>query len=214
MQKIKWIVLVVFVAGISLFCHSTVKQSKKTTPKVPDKITLSEPERQQKYKKAIDTAKSFKNWLSKNNYNTDYMFVVDFSISMDYKRFHLIDLNRDSIEKSSIVAHGRGGGSSLDVVKTSNKPGSLCSSVGRYKIGDSLWGEYGKGFWLHGLDTSNSNATKRLVVMHYYDNQSCEEGESPIYYSEGCPMMCKTDFYYYNKIIKNSSKPMLMLIYK
>lgn len=200
--------------SISLFCHSTVKVKEVPKVKPGNDCVLDETKRKLHHKKVLDTAKSFKKWLLNNNYNTRYMLVANMGISMEYKRFFLVNLEKDSIEYSSLVAHGRGGGSSMCSVRTSNVSGSLCTSLGRYKVGDSLWGEYGKGFRLHGLDTSNSNAYKRLIVIHYYSLMPCDENQYPIYYSEGCPMMCKSDFYVYNRYVNNSRKPLLLLIYK
>lgn len=199
-----------------LFCHSTVKvnETKLVKKKSKTDCELSETRRKEHHKKAVDTARSFKEWLKTHHYNTRYMMVADLGLSMEHKRFFLINLSTDSIEYSSLVAHGNGGGSSTCNVVTSNKPGSHCTSLGRYKVGDSLWGEYGKGFRLHGLDTGNSNAYRRLIVIHYYSRMPCEENEYPIYYSEGCPMMCRHDFYVYNQYLKNSVKPMLLFMYK
>lgn len=216
MQRIIILFNALCLVFLMLFCHSTVKvtETKPAKEKPKTECELSEMLRKIHHKKVLDTARHFKEWLKQHHYNTHYMMVADMGLSMEHKRFFLVNLNADSIEYSSLVAHGSGGGSSTCNVATSNKPGSHCTSLGRYKVGDSLWGEYGKGFRLHGLDTCNSNAYQRLIVIHYYSRMPCEENEYPIYYSEGCPMMCRRDFYVYNKYIKSSTKPMLLIMYK
>lgn len=174
---------------------------------------LGDSERLAQQKFILDSARKLKPWLQRNGYRTDYVLMANFRIPIYYKRFFLIDLKKDTIAKQSLVAHGKGMGSSGCKPVYCNKSGSLCSSFGRYRLGDSLWGEFGKGFYMHGLDTSNSNAVKRLIVLHYYDMAPCEEGES-VYFSEGCPMLCKKDFYFYDAIIQKTKRPMLLVIVK
>lgn len=51
----------------------------------------------------------------------------------------------------------------------SNAPNSLATSEGRYKIAEQYVGKYGISYRLDGLDSTNSNARKRAIVIHEAD---------------------------------------------
>src|SRR6202012_152012 len=74
-------------------------------------------------------AAAIKGYLEKNNFNTDYCFMIDMSIAPGKKRFFIFDLNKDSIEKAGLVAHGSGSDKGGRLV-FSNIPESKCSSLG------------------------------------------------------------------------------------
>lgn len=48
----------------------------------------------------------------------------------------------------------------------SNAPNSLATSEGRYRIAEKYVGKYGVSYRLDGLDSTNSNARSRAVVIH------------------------------------------------
>lgn len=48
----------------------------------------------------------------------------------------------------------------------SNAPNSLATSEGRYRIAEQYVGKYGVSYRLDGLDSTNSNARSRAVVIH------------------------------------------------
>lgn len=166
--------------------------------------------------RAINQARNILARSKSLNINKRYVIVADLSITMAKKRLYLVDVDSQKIVYKSLVAHGSGNNSTRCFAATSNLPGSHCSSLGRYLVQfkDSLWGEFGKGFWMNGIDPENSNAKKRLIVFHYYDKQPAEEGQFPIYFSQGCPMVSEKDFWYFNSFLKKISVPILMYIYK
>lgn len=164
--------------------------------------------------KAIHVADSLTPYLKQKGYSTSLILLADMSLPMDVKRFYVIKPDSQKILNSFLIAHGKGGNSTIDFAAFSNAPGSLCSSPGKYLIGDTFWGEYGKGYRLHGLDATNNNAVKRLVVFHYFLPQTSEEHDYPLYYSAGCPMLSLKDFQYCDARLKKETKPVLMFIYR
>lgn len=163
--------------------------------------------------KALNFSDSMRRYLKKNGYSSQLFFVADMGLHMYIKRFYAIDADSGKILYSCLVAHGKGGGSKWDSVAFSNIPGSLCSSKGRYKIGKSYMGEFGKGYKLHGLDNSNNNAFRRLVVFHSFSTQTAEEYSRPSYMSSGCPMLAPRDFKYCDSLIQRVKKPVMLVIY-
>lgn len=129
-------------------------------------------------------------YASRNKCNTKYAFVIDMRIPSFKKRFFVFDLTKDSIINSGYVAHGTGSETFRNELVFSNVPDSRCTSLGKYKIGASYKGMYGLSYRLYGLDSSNSNALKRAIVLH---GHSCVPDkaydEYPICFSYGCPMV-------------------------
>lgn len=156
-----------------------------------------------------------KNFLAKNRtYNQDLVFLLDMRIPSRQFRFFVHDLKKDSIIHKGLVAHGSG--SEIDGVDSlifSNVPNSYQSSLGKYKIGGKYTGNFGKSYKLHGLDTTNSNAFKRYVVLHPYSAVPDEEQNYPIMLSLGCPMVSDNFMKTLYGIIDSSKLDILMVMY-
>ena len=165
-------------------------------------------------KRALHIADSLSHWLKKNGYSSNLIFLADMGLPMNINRFYIVNADSHIVKQRFLVAHGSGKGSSNDSAVFSNKPGSLCTAPGKYKIGKELFGEYGKGYWLDGLDATNNNARKRLIVFHYYLMQTSVENSNHHYFSSGCPMLAKTSFDVCDSLIQKESKPVLMYIYR
>lgn len=91
--------------------------------------------------------------------------VVNFAESSSQKRF--IVYNEDgTCYFNCKCAHGQGGKSTSSKPEFSNKVGSNCSSLGKFKI----IGFYSKNdinyLRLEGMDITNSNALKRGICIH------------------------------------------------
>src|SRR6187402_1720310 len=95
-------------------------------------------------------------FIENGNYDGRYCFLIDMSINSGKKRFFVFNLEKDSVEMAGLVTHGSGS-ERIDTAYFSNEPGSNCTSLGRYKIGNSYNGKFGPAYKLHGLDKTNSN---------------------------------------------------------
>ena len=148
-----------------------------------------------------------------HKYNTEYCFMVDMKIESGKKRFFVYNLKKDSVELSGMVTQG-GGKSNATAIRFSNLPNSLCTSLGKYKIGASYTGKFGLAFKLYGLDNTNSKAFDRCVVLHAH---SCVPNEEtapfPICKSWGCPTVAPAFLTELKKYIERSDKPVLLNIY-
>ena len=80
-------------------------------------------------------AHEVKAYCVSKGFSTNYCFLVDFSIHSGKKRFFVWDFKGDSIKYASLCAHGYGKDSTPSKPVFSNTPGSLCSSLGKYKVG-------------------------------------------------------------------------------
>lgn len=149
----------------------------------------------------------------KNHFNTRICFLLDLQIHNGKKRFFVYDIQQDSILQSGLVTHGDCGEPYLSNVRYSNQPGSQCSSAGRYKVGVTYQGIFGKSYRLHGLDSSNSHALKRALVIHshtcipeteIYPNQICN--------SQGCTTVAPAFLKTLSSFIDRSKKPILLWV--
>jgi L,D-transpeptidase catalytic domain len=131
-----------------------------------------------------------KEYAAKNKCNQDYAFIIDMRIPSYKKRFFVYNLKKDSLLTTGFVAHGTGSETFKGELVFSNTPDSRCTSLGKYKIGGSYKGIYGFSYKLQGLDSTNSKAFERAIVLH---GNSCvpdkETDEYPICFSYGCPMV-------------------------
>lgn len=146
-----------------------------------------------------------------NGYNGQCVFMIDMRLPSGQNRFFVYDLHRDSILAQGLVAHGYGADDGR--LQFSNVPGSNCTSLGRYRIGKSYHGRFGLAYKLHGLDSSNSKAFERFVVLHAH---SCvpeqEVAPLPICQSQGCPTVAPAFLQLLKKYIENSKAPILLSI--
>ncbi|MCE3278892.1 MAG: peptidase [Bacteroidetes bacterium] len=167
-------------------------------------------------------AKEALSFCKANNFSTEFCILIDMSLHSGLNRFFVYDLQKDSIINSFLVGHGCCDNpwsldSSKDAPVFSNKDGSHCSSLGKYKLGargHSDWGIKVK-YFMHGLEPTNSNALARTIVFHSWDMVSDKE-VYPDGTPEGwgCPTISNNNMKKIDPKIKSSTKPVLMWIYK
>ena len=152
-------------------------------------------------------------YAKEHAYNSQYCFMVDMKIESGKKRFFVYNLKKDSVELSGLVTNGSGKTSSGST-QFSNVPNSLCTSLGKYKIGNSYMGRFGLAFKLYGLDNTNSKAFDRFVVLH---SHSCVPNEEtapfPICESWGCPTVAPAFLTQLKTYIDKAVQPVLLNIY-
>jgi thioredoxin-related protein len=138
--------------------------------------------------------------------NSNYLTVIDLSLSANKNRFFLIDFKSNKIIHKSKVAHGRNSGGEF-AKYFSNKVGSYQSSIGFYKTAETYKGKHGLSLRLDGLESSNSNARKRAIVIHSADYVSdlFIRKNGRLGRSLGCPSLPKEGFLNIIKYIKNGS---------
>lgn len=203
----------IFVGLISLYVQSC--QHMASTNVVENKI----------YQFNIDStrvrAKSALEFCRTKGLNTEFCILIDMKIHSGLKRFFVWNFKKDTITNQFIVGHGCcdnpwNQDKSKSNPRFSNKDGSHCSSLGKYKLGAreySEWGVHVK-YVMHGLESTNSNAASRFIVFHSWDRVTDTE-----IYPEGtaegwgCPTISNNSFKIIDPHIKSSSKPVLMWIY-
>lgn len=164
-------------------------------------------------RKSIPSEKivQIKNFVKDTKYNQDLVIFINFRIPSNKFRFFIYDLKNDKILEKAIVAHGSGSvvKGSNDLV-FSNVENSYQSSLGKYQIGSSYVDAFGKSYRLIGLDKTNSNASKRAIIIHPYYCISDVETQNLACLSLGCPMLSPNFFKVAEKYIDASKKPIIL----
>ncbi len=162
-----------------------------------------------------DSAAAF---CKKKNMNTDFCILIDMRIHSGKNRLFVWDFNKKETTFSGLCCHGAGGESTKKKPEFSNVPGSNCTSLGKYKIGIRSYSQWGikVHYKMHGLEASNNNAYKRIVVLHSHtpvpENQIYPL-HLPLGWSLGCPVVADKTMKYLDEKLKNQEKPVLMWIY-
>jgi hypothetical protein len=121
--------------------------------------------------------------------NGDIVGIADFTKASADPRFYLLDTFTGRVTRH-LVAHGRGS----DPAHTgflqhfSNRMGSEASSNGAYVTSEYYQGHYGRSMRVRGLDSSNSNAEARAIVVHtaWYAEPNVAAETGRLGRSEGC----------------------------
>jgi hypothetical protein len=199
-------VIIATITAIAVF-HSGTKNNHFTAVKIGYTIEPENLVRLKSYSKNLSL------YASVNDYNTHYCFLVDMKIPSGKKRFFVYDLTGDSIAKAGMVTHGSGSAYSSEII-FSNKAGSNCSSIGKYKISRSYYGKFGLAYKLYGLDTTNTNAYKRFVVLHAHPSVPVNEvAPQKICTSWGCPTVSPFFLQQLKFYLDKPGKPILLWIY-
>ena len=212
MRKFLNILIVLLALAMIIIIIGKIPEWYKTQQTTKEILLASSNEKQERLEKKV---KEIKNFITKKEkYNQHIAFLIDMKIPSEKYRFVVYDLQKDSVLEQGIVAHGIGSETGIHgQLKFSNIPNSKATSLGKYAIGNSYIGQFGKAYKLHGLDTSNNKAFERYVVLHQYHMVPYEQKNYPIIRSEGCPMVSNKFFKTLEKYIDTADKKILLDIY-
>lgn len=164
--------------------------------------------------------KEAKEFCKENGYNESYYFLVDLSLHSGKNRFFIYDFTSKKVLDKNLVTHGscdqfEENPDKWKKVKFDHRINSHCSMKGKYKIGNrdySSWGINVK-YWLHGLESTNKSAEKRVVVLHSWSavkNKEIYPRHSPL--SWGCPAVSDAFMEKLDVRLQQSEKPVLLWI--
>lgn len=142
--------------------------------------------------------------------NGRFVALIDFSQHSSKKRFYLFDLQTNNIEMH-LTSHGLASDPGNDGFAHifSNTINSKQTSLGAYLTTNSYFGRNGQSLRLKGMSDTNSNAEKRMIVIHpakYINEKMSRAGRS-----WGCPAL---DPIYANSIIQKLKGGALVLMDK
>lgn len=186
------------------------------------RLALSVHEDSSIVKSYIDKITEAKSYCRKHRMDTNFAILIDYSIHSGKKRAFLVNLQKDSIIDTLLVSHGCGDmpwgyDLSKDAPQFSNDFEGHRSSLGKFKIGSrgySSWGINVK-YTLHGLEASNSNALKRIIVMHGWgdvtDHEVYPRGTPEGW---GCPAFSNAGMTKIDSLLKSKKNAVLLWGFK
>jgi hypothetical protein len=208
------ILLVVSTAAMWWFLGDRNKKStkpsavKRVSAPAPVPVKDEEPARLNVYGRAA------KKYASAHGFSTNVCFLLDMRLHSGKKRFFIYDLQHLVASQSGLVAHGSCNTSYQESPKFSNQENCGCSSKGKYKVSYRYNGTFGRAFKLYGLDSTNSNAFARFIVLHGYECVPDEETyPAPICNSLGCPMVSNNFLRELDSIIARERRPILLWMF-
>jgi len=161
----------------------------------------------------------FPSMANHHHADTRYLFIVDYSIPSNKDRFFIWDSEADEIVEQFWCAHGAGGYSTPQRPEFSNISGSNCSSLGWYLVDRSVGVSYQYGYKYHpvdGLDSTNSNARQRQILIHpssfveYDEAMQIEEPMKLDFRCAGCFTVGNSAYEIIDHYIKSRQKRILL----
>ncbi|WP_145857012.1 murein L,D-transpeptidase catalytic domain-containing protein [Pedobacter suwonensis] len=156
-------------------------------------------------------------FCQKNDMDTSTAIMIDMSIHSGKNRIFVYDFKQKKITIEGLCAHGVGGGSTPIKPVFSNKEGSYCTSLGKYKVKGRSYSNWGihVHYKMYGLEKTNSNAFERLVVLHSYTPVPNHEiyPQTLFGQSAGCPVLSDATMSKIDALLKAKKKPILLWIY-
>ncbi|MDQ0969686.1 hypothetical protein QFZ20_005089 [Flavobacterium sp. W4I14] len=156
-------------------------------------------------------------FCKKNTMDTTIAIMVDMSIHSGKNRIFVYDFNKQEITIKGLCAHGVGAGSTPTKPVFSNKEGSYCTSLGKYKVKGRSYSNWGIKihYKMYGLEKTNSNAFKRIVVLHSYTPVPNQEiyPQTLFGQSAGCPVLSDSTMRKIDALLKTRKKSVLLWIY-
>ena len=187
----------IFAMGVIILTTSCSKQQTVVVESTPLKV-----------REALLYAKN-------NDMDTTVCILVDFTKPSSEKRMALVDLQTEKVISRGLVCHGMGRTYS-STPQFSNDVNSHLSSLGRYRIGSRAWSQWGIHikYVLHGLDSTNSNAEQRYVVLHSWSAipDSVEGKIVSIAEGYGCPAVSNNYMLSLDTVLRGR-KDVLLWIY-
>lgn len=168
-----------------------------------------------------EKAKEALSFCEDNECNTDFCILIDMKIHSGKYRLFVYDFKKQEVERKALVAHGAGKNERASTGAEplfGNEKGSYLTSLGKYKIGERAYSQWGINvhYKLHGLEASNSNAFERIIVLHSFTPISSDEIyplHLPMGWSLGCPVTDDETMTLLDAKLKTSKKPVLLWIF-
>lgn len=215
MRKITITFLLLLVFSLIAFAWlSFTKTGKRIIAFHGPKLTRAYSAPSKEFLKLHSKAAAAKLFIKQNHFDTSICFLIDMSLPANHKRFFIYEIDKDTILNSGLVTHGNCNQYWLEGRKYGNEIGCGCTSLGKYRIGNSYYGKFGLAFKLYGLEKTNSNAFKRYVVLHSHSCVPDKEVAEEICQSNGCPTVAPGFLKRLEPMIKNARAPILLWIFE
>ena len=156
-------------------------------------------------------------YARRNRLSTNYCVFVDYGIPSGIPRVFVWSFDERKVVYRGYAMHGPGKGSTARKPVFSNVPGSHCSSLGKFEVTRRHGARNRSGYYLKGLERSNSRAYSRGIMIHgsrWVDNNTWRRyiplnGKSCL----GCVTVSRKDMRYIGRIIESEDRHILLWSY-
>ena len=166
------------------------------------------------YKTIEERAEKALAFAKRHDMNEHYALFVDYVIPSGTPRLFVWDFHQKKIVASTYVMHGPGGGSTDERPRFSNKPGSGCSSLGRFLVTKEHGNRNKRGFRIKGLDIDNQSAYARALMIHgsRWVDSHCWMRYIPLHRTscQGYVTVSSRGMNYLYSLISKEKKPLLL----
>lgn len=166
------------------------------------------------YKTIEERAEKALAFAKSHNMNERYALFVDYGIPSGTPRLFVWDFSQNKIVASTYVMHGPGRGSTDERPQFSNRPGSKCSSLGRFLVTKEHGNRNKRGFRMKGMDLDNQTAYGRGLMIHgaRWIDRYCWKEYIPMNAKccSGCVTVSTRGMSYLWTLINSERKPLLL----
>ena len=156
-------------------------------------------------------------YAKRKGMSTNYCVFVDYSIPSGSPRVFVWSFAEQKVVYRGHAMHGPGKGSTAEKPVFSNVPGSHCSSLGRFEVTRHRGRRNKTGFYLKGLEFSNSSAFSRGIMIHSSKWVDYNRWRRYIPLNAKCCLGCVTvstrDMAYINRLVGNEEGNLLLWSY-
>lgn len=149
--------------------------------------------------------------------NEDYCLFVDYGIPSGTPRLFVWSYKENRVIDSAYVMHGPGNGSTAEKPVFSNRPGSNCSSLGRFVVTKQHGSKLKRSYRLNGLDIDNKTAFTRGLMIHSskWVDANCWRKHIPLNAKscEGCVTVSTRDMGHLEKLINSQTDKLMLWTY-
>ena len=215
MKQLAYSVFLTFLAFVLIDC--TNGEAKHLNKLAPTSITDS-----LEFDKVKTKAQEAILFCRTKKMNNTFCILANMNIHSGKVRVYVWDMQQNKAIDSGLMSHGCGsnpwsGTATKEKPVFSNVDGSHCSSLGKYRVGKRGYSQWGinVNYILHGLDTTNSNALIRQVVLHGWN----VVGDTPVYPQGtpegwGCPAVSNLLMTRLDERLKKSNAPVLLWMFR
>ena len=156
-------------------------------------------------------------YAQRRGLNENYCLFLDYGIPSGKPRLFVWSFNENRVVYSGYAMHGPGKGSTDETPVFSNVPGSNCSSLGRFEVTRKRGKRNKTGFYLKGLEFSNSSAYSRCIMIHSSKWVDRNRWRRYIPLNAKCCLGCVTvstrDMAYINRLVGKEQGNLLLWSY-
>ena len=156
-------------------------------------------------------------YAGRKGMNTNYCLFVDYGIPSGSPRVFVWSFAEGKVVYRGHAMHGPGKGSTAETPVFSNAPGSHCSSIGKFEVTRRHGKRNKTGYYLKGLERSNSQAYYRGIMIHssMWVDRNTWRKYIPLNARSclGCVTVSTRDMRYIGRLVEKEDRHLLLWSY-